>query len=149
VTALAHKQTRWDPIFILVALLLLVSGFFAYSKLSTRGQGLFVKGQLFQTEVVKTPQDMARGLSGRDSLEPNSAMVFSYNESAERCFWMKDMKFAIDMVWLDNSHKVTAIERNVQPDTYPNNFCHTGKSVVEFSAGTADGLPLYVGDTVR
>ena len=120
---------------------------FLYAKLQDRGQdGLLIKGTHFQTEVMTSDADMARGLSGRDSIGSNNAMVFDFAKSSNQCFWMKDMKFPIDMVWVDEVGKVTATERNVQPSTYPENFCHTGKKVIEFAAGTADRLPLYIGD---
>lgn len=119
------------------------------SVLANRSASLTIKGQRFDTESVIKAEDMARGLSGRESLDRNKAMVFKYPKVEQRCFWMKDMKFAIDIVWLDAGRKVTAIERNVQPSSYPESFCHDGQTIVEFAAGTAERLPLYTGDIVK
>lgn len=87
-----------------------------------------------------------KGLSGRESLAHDRAMMFQFEISRNECFWMNDMKFNIDMIWLDTENRINAIERNVSPDTYPKNFCHEGKSVIELAAGTADRLNLKVGD---
>lgn len=53
-------------------------------------------------EVVTTPEDMARGLSGRDHLEPNHGMLFKWSDHGNRCMWAKDMKFDVDVFFLDD-----------------------------------------------
>ena len=76
-------------------------------------------------------------------------MVFAYPVAEKRCFWMKDMRFSIDMVWLDAGRKVVAVEPNVSPDTYPKNYCHeNARYVVEFATGTTQRLHVQVGDQV-
>jgi uncharacterized membrane protein (UPF0127 family) len=42
-------------------------------------------------------------------------MLFVFEDSAKYSFWMKDMKFLIDIIWLDNDGKVVHIEQNLQP----------------------------------
>lgn len=66
-------------------------------------------------------------------------------------FWMKDMKFPIDMLWLDNQYRVVSSEENVSPDTYPKVFFPSAPSryVIELSAGIISTLPLGPGDRVE
>jgi uncharacterized protein len=90
-----------------------------------------------------------RGLSGRQNLAQNKAMLFKFDGMSVHCFWMRDMKFSIDIVWLNEQNQVTSIEKNVSPETYPNNFCHDGHNVIEFAAGTVDRLSLKPGDQVK
>lgn len=97
-------------------------------------------------EVADTPVARERGLSGRHDMASNHAMLFSFDTNSNECFWMRDMLFNIDIVWLDGQNKVTAIERNISPSSYPQNFCHDGQHVIEFTAGTIDRLHLKVGD---
>ena len=74
-------------------------------------------------------------------------MVFVFSAEGQRCFWMKDMNFAIDMVWLDSKKRVIALEQNVQPDSYPDSYCHDGAQyVVEFAVNTAEQLRLNPGE---
>lgn len=148
-TVSERKFATRDILLITIGVLLLIGYGLSYRYFTTRttpSEGLSVRGSVFKTEIVSTPEEKARGLSGRDYIDRDAAMVFEFDQSKQHCLWMKDMKFAIDMVWLDESGRITAIERDVAPETYPKSFCHDGKTVVEFAAGTADRLPMYVGD---
>ena len=105
-----------------------------------------VAGHSFQTEFATTDETRQRGLSGRDSLVSNAAMLFVFDDSKQRCFWMKDMKFTIDIVWLDASKRVVGVKHNAQPASYPDSYCHDHTQyVVEFVAGTAEKLRLEPG----
>jgi uncharacterized protein len=63
-------------------------------------------------EVASEPAARERGLSGRPSLGPRSGMLFTYPDRRLRTFWMKGMRFPIDIVWIDGN-RVTGVERNV------------------------------------
>lgn len=105
-----------------------------------------VSDQVYTAEIVGTDAARQQGLSGRSSLPGNHVMLFVFDDDARRCFWMKDMKFAIDIVWLDASKKVVAIEHAVQPDSYPAQFCHdNARYVAEFAAGTAQKHGITLG----
>ncbi len=51
-------------------------------------------------EVVKSPSEQRRGLGYRDQLKTNQGMLFVYDNPGVRSFWMKGMRFAIDIIWL-------------------------------------------------
>ena len=51
-----------------------------------------------------------RGLSYRDGLEPGTGMLFIYAEPGSRSFWMKEMRFCLDIIWLDETEIVGAAE---------------------------------------
>ncbi len=57
----------------------------------------------FQVEVASTTLERARGLSGRDSLAEDSGMFFIFDAPSDYGFWMKDMKFPIDIIWIKGS----------------------------------------------
>jgi len=66
-------------------------------------------------------------------------MLFVFDRSEEQCFWMKEMRFSLDMIWLDEEKKIIKINRDVSPETYPNQFCTDNtRYVLEFNAGFAD-----------
>jgi uncharacterized membrane protein (UPF0127 family) len=46
-------------------------------------------------------------------------MLFDMGKNGQYPFWMKDMNFPIDIVWLDNDFKVVEIGENIDPSTYP------------------------------
>lgn len=74
-----------------------------------------LEGQPLTVEVVNTPTSITQGLSGRKELATDG-MLFVLPEPIEASFWMKDMYFPIDIIWIADE-KVVGIERNVQPPT--------------------------------
>lgn len=104
-------------------------------------------GKTFQLEVANTEATRQQGLSGRDSMSEKTAMLFVFDATNQHCFWMKDMKFNIDIVWLDASKKVGGTLKDVTPTSYPETYCfNDSQYVVEFRAGTVERLGLKYGD---
>jgi uncharacterized membrane protein (UPF0127 family) len=65
------------------------------------------------TLVVEIADDGAlreRGLSYRDGLEPGTGMLFVYPAEGVRSFWMKEMRFCLDIIWLGETEIVGAAE---------------------------------------
>lgn len=72
---------------------------------------------------ASSEEQRIRGLGGRPALAKNQAMLFVFEKADKYCFWMKDMRFAIDIIWLDDDGRVLKILDNTQPDSYPQSFC--------------------------
>ena len=100
--------------------------------------------------MVNKPYERMKGLSGRESLPDNKAMLFVFDEYSKHNFWMKDMNFPIDIVWLDNFGEVVYLEKDLSPDTFPKSFGPDKPSlyVIEFSSGIVSKINLLVGDRV-
>lgn len=98
-------------------------------------------------EVVKDQKDLEHGLADRDTLPANKAMFFVFPHADYWPFWAKDMKFSIDIIWLDANLKVLTIKKNVSPDTFPSVFfpVDPARYVLEASAGFADGNAIVEG----
>lgn len=77
------------------------------------------------TVVAEVAKNKSLGLSGRDCLDQGRGMLFVYQNTSDYCFWMKDMNFSIDMVWLDEAKNIVTIHKNATPDSYPATFCPT------------------------
>jgi uncharacterized membrane protein (UPF0127 family) len=75
-----------------------------------------------QAIVADTAEKRQLGLSNRPSLRQDQAMLFVFEDNQRHGIWMKDMKFAIDIVWIDEDKIVVDIAENVQPSTYPKTF---------------------------
>ena len=82
-------------------------------------------------------------------------MLFSYDKPQEIGIWMKDMKFDLDMVWLDKDFKVVHIEnalaRSYNAKDPSNSKIFTSgekmaKYVLEINMGLAKKMGLKVGD---
>lgn len=105
----------------------------------------------FFVEVARTKMELERGLSLHIPLLDNQGMLFVFPKEDIHRFWMKDMTFSIDIVWIDSKLKIVGIEKNISPDTYPKTFSPETKSryVLEIPAGQADFLSLKVGQSVE
>ncbi len=104
----------------------------------------------FELEVADTYEKHMRGLSGRKDLPMDTGMLFVFEQIEEQCFWMKDMRFSLDIIWTDEHKKITKIEKNVSPDTYPDSFCvDNTKYVLEFNRGFASKYGLKAGTKLQ
>jgi uncharacterized membrane protein (UPF0127 family) len=106
---------------------------------------------VYQARVARTSADRAAGLSNTSSLSDNEAMLFVFDNDNKWSMWMKDMNFPIDIMWLDQSQKITYIVKNASPAGYPQEV-FTPKSearyVVEVKAGTVDSKAIAIGQQV-
>lgn len=107
-----------------------------------------INGNVFEFEIARTPEERARGLSGREHLPLNQGMVFIFEEPKILRFWMKDTSLFLNIAFLSDAGQVLQIE-SMTP--------YSLKSVVSeqpcrlaFEANTAsfDTLGIRVGDTL-
>ncbi len=75
-----------------------------------------------KVEIAGTNAERVRGLSGRRGLAPGSGLLFVFPASATYGFWMKEMNFPIDIVWISEDLRIIHIAADVSPDTYPKVF---------------------------
>jgi uncharacterized membrane protein (UPF0127 family) len=68
---------------------------------------------VFTVEIASSTVEKARGLSFRDGLADGHGMLFLFS-SGIQSFWMKDMRFSIDMIWIGGG-KVIGFSENVAP----------------------------------
>lgn len=107
-------------------------------------------GQTFSVEIARTEKDQERGLSGRRSLPEGHGMLFWFATDANYPFWMPDMNFPIDIIWIDRSWSIVHIEHDVSPASYPATFASPtpARYVLEIPAGAAKKLQLKIGQSV-
>ena len=65
--------------------------------------------------LVKSDKDKMKGLSGRTSLDKNTGMLFVFDKKAPYPFWMKDMKFPIDIIYINDDSIVDIFENVPAP----------------------------------
>lgn len=101
--------------------------------------------------IADTPASRQQGLSGHPGLKSDEGLLFIFENSERVGFWMKDMLFSIDMIWIDDSGKIVYIKKNATPASYPEVFTPTtnAKYVLEVVAGFTDQNNISVGDQVE
>jgi uncharacterized membrane protein (UPF0127 family) len=109
-----------------------------------------VAGDTFQVEVAVTRAEKARGLMYRESLGERSGMLFQVDPPAAVSFWMKDVRFPLDLLFLDREGCLLGHHDSVPPCTaIPCPLYSSARPagwVLELPAGTREGLGLADGD---
>lgn len=111
-------------------------------------------GTRLEAELMTTPPERSRGLMFRSDAEfpPDRAMVFFFDEPQLLSFWMKNVNFAIDIVWLSAEGRVVHAEHDVPPcraepcPTYAP--MQKAQTVVELHRGTIAKEGLKLGDAL-
>lgn len=95
-------------------------------------------------ELATSSASRELGLSGRQSLPKETGLLFVFEVENFHGFWMKDMKFPIDIFWFDKSFKLIDKRLSVDPSTYPNVFYPKLKAmyVLETNVGVLDPVSL-------
>ncbi len=75
-------------------------------RIDAHGFVIIGDGIRVQTTVAKSVVARNRGLSGKSGLAPDEGMLFIFDAPAVYRFWMKEMRFPIDIIWLANGHIV-------------------------------------------
>jgi uncharacterized membrane protein (UPF0127 family) len=130
-------------------LALLAAAILTYYVFLDNGRVLILpNGKGLNLEVRDDEIGRVQGLSGRSSLSESSAMLFVFDIESDRyCFWMKDMKFDIDILWLDSKKRIVDAKYAASPSSYPEEFCpkSAARYVLELPAGQALKNGLIIG----
>ncbi len=136
--------------FLIVVITLLSFLFFRnYSIYGNKINKIKIGGSEFKAEIVNTPEKLERGLGNRENICDNCGMLFIFPKSEKHSFWMKGMRFGIDVVWI-NGNEVVYIEKDV-PFGYGKvmNPEKQSDKVLEIKGGTAERVGIKVGDVVE
>lgn len=136
---------------IFIIFLFFVCLYFTQSEIPSNFKYLKVADISLKVEIVSTPELLQKGLSGREPLKEDEGMFFVFNYSGKHSFWMKDMNFPIDIIWIDKDFKVVYIKENVLPESYPETFSPDQDSlyVLEVVSNFSNKNKLQVGDKVE
>jgi uncharacterized membrane protein (UPF0127 family) len=100
--------------------------------------------------IADTDASRRQGLSDKPSLPEDAGMLFVFDVPGQYGFWMKDMTFPLDMVWIGADKTVVSVSKDLSPDTYPEVFNPPVpiSYVLEINAGSADRLGIIPGAIV-
>ena len=69
----------------------------------------------FSVDLALTVEQQIQGLSGREVLAPGTGMLFVYQAEARHVFWMKEMRFPLDIVWIGADCTVVDVTLGAPP----------------------------------
>lgn len=145
-----------------IAILLAIIAFFFYIThyyhRKPAATEISVGSSTIYAQIADTENKRSLGLSYTPKIDDNAGMLFVFEDSAPRNFWMRDMYFDLDIIWLDENKQVVGFFEHVSKDTYnhknpeeskiyhsPDNV----KYVLEVNSGTIERLKIKTGDTLH
>ncbi|MFA6228376.1 MAG: DUF192 domain-containing protein [Patescibacteria group bacterium] len=131
---------------------LLLTGCTAIKTADKADKHVYFGEKKIKVELVTTEADKIKGLSDRRSLCADCGMLFVYNAPSARSFWMKDMNFPLDIIWLKDNQVVGASENLPPAGERPTElYASPGpvNMVLEANAGFVASHGIRAGDEVR
>lgn len=105
---------------------------------------VFIGDTEYHLEIAKTQEDQQKGLGERDVLCQECAMLFVFDWPQKQGFWMKGMRFPLDIIWLLDD-TVVFLEHDIPPDSQKVFFPDArANRVLEVNGGIAKDV--QVGD---
>jgi uncharacterized protein len=130
--------------------------YFLYVKTNTGSTinlaNIIINDKSVKVEIADSLDKQIQGLSNRSSLPPDTGMLFVFSKAQIQKFWMKDMNFPLDIIWIDNN-KIVNISPNLAPEgaapanTYSS--IYNCNYVLEVNAGFSEKNNIKIGDYVK
>lgn len=153
--SIKNNQSLFKKIAIILALIaffIYATKFFDKKPNSTQ---IGVGTSTIYAQIANSENKRSLGLSYTEKIDSNAGMLFVFDDEDARNFWMRDMLFDIDIIWLDKDKLVNGFFENVSKDSYNkkspelSKIYHSPentKYVLEVNAGTITNLKIKVGD---
>lgn len=119
---------------------------------SVKEKHITIRGTIPLTvEIADTDAARTEGLSGRDTLLDGHGLLMVFPANEVSGIWMKDMRFPLDILWIDESGVIVTIAQEITPQTYPKVFypASATRYVLEVPGGFVDIHNIREGDFVE
>lgn len=153
-----------NKIIVIFGIIFLIFGVIIFFQFNSRSMSNILGGSLnskvtineatFGVEVVEDEEERVKGLSDRDDLPEDQGMLFIFDKPSYYSFWMRGMKFPLDIIFILDD-KIVAIYEDLQPaqDDDPNppqwGADVVADKVLEINAGLVKENDIKVGDFVN
>ncbi|OGY21101.1 MAG: hypothetical protein A3A65_03345 [Candidatus Chisholmbacteria bacterium RIFCSPLOWO2_01_FULL_49_14] len=115
---------------------------------------LRVGEQSLGVEIADSAEEWSQGLSGREQLSGDEGMLFVFDDQVRRSFWMRQMRFSLDMMFIRDG-RINEIVRNVPAPSGSQDGTEirvqsqeSADWVLEVNSGWAQEHGVEVGDEV-
>lgn len=128
---------------------------FIGTKVKTPTTKIQINNIVISAEIADEAPEQSKGLSDRESIASNSGMLFVYKNPEIRRFWMKGMKFPIDIIWINESRVVDILldAKPPEPNTPDSNLTiyqpnEPVDKVLEVNSGFVNVHGITIGDNI-
>ena len=145
-------------LFVFLLMLAAVLGCGVPQAEDTDGPAVRIGGEAtYSVDMAVTDAERRQGLSGREFMAQDTGMLFVFEDEQPRQFWMKDMRFPLDIIWIDGQCRLVGVSADVPipppkaddadipraPSNLPAQY------VLELNAGEWERAGLSEGDPVE
>lgn len=143
-------MNRWAVRLFIAAVVTLVGVYIIVQRMNDQLTVVRLNKHSFNATILRSDEERQRGLSNTKSLPADQAMLFVFPYDTRPGIWMKDMKYPIDILWVNKNYQVVYLVKNAQPDSYPQVFQPTSlaRYVIEVPSGTIEKTGIKNGDLV-
>jgi len=140
-------------VFLFLIVGTLYGGYVLLKPSSSNSVQLQFGGVTLSVEIAKSSADQEKGLGDRDSMDSDHGMLFVFDSEANWGFWMKGMRFSLDIIWFDSQRQAVHIEQRLPPCTPQDCPIYTppvkAMYVLEVNAGFVQNHNIVLGDTFQ
>jgi uncharacterized membrane protein (UPF0127 family) len=143
---------------IIIALILFFIYASHYIQKKPNATEIKVASSTIFAQIADSENERSLGLSFTKQLDENAGMLFIFDDTSVKNFWMRDMLFDIDIIWLDENKQVVGFFENVSKDSYNKKYPDSSrvyrspdstKYVLEVNAGVLEKLKIKVSDKLN
>jgi uncharacterized membrane protein (UPF0127 family) len=143
-------------LFSICLLFLIIGAFYYIAKISTNSDSNYTKQlkvgeKVFLINTVSTAALKSLGLSYTKKICDNCGMLFVFEEADYHSFWMKDMNYDLDIVFIDQDKNISEVFKNVKKENFPEKIQNKNiaQYVLEINSGAFDKYDLNIGDKLE
>ena len=148
---------NFSPLLLSLSIVFFLIGI--YYNIATTNINIFDKKNegKFEIEIADTKEKRSLGLSYRKNLCDRCAMLFIFEKAGHYAFWMKDMNFDLDILYINDRKEVVEIFENVKKESYYSDNVENSekiknsniaKYVLEINSGKVKQMGIKIGDKI-
>src|SRR3989344_5132751 len=140
--------------FVVIIGAVIFQSFIKNNSLFLKTPSVTIKGHKFKLYITKNPKDYQIGLSKYNNLPQDYGMLFPFDKPDYYSFWMKEMKFPIDIIYIRDNQIVTILKNIPVPKTKEGNIsiykpASPADRVLEVNAGISEKYNFKEKDEVK
>jgi uncharacterized protein len=140
-------------VFIVILVIFVGFAYLQFSRTPTPKSTVAIDTHTFHVKVATTSAEQQQGLSGVKSLPQDQGMLFVFPTAQKYAFWMKEMKFPLDIIFMKDNKVVDFVEnvpapKNGETDLPIYQPANSANNVLEVNAGLVKKYDIKRNDTV-
>lgn len=151
------KSKKMDIIYIVLTVIIIIIGIILWSGKMRTGAVLFkdrTEQLVAKVEIAENLSQWAKGLMFRKSLDQDKGMLFIFSDEVQRTFWMKNVNFPLDLIFISQDSKIVELKENFMP-CQSGEKCESYKSenpakyVLEVNGGFVNKNNILIGESLN